>query len=52
LNDFFPGCDILAAAEGRNDGERFHRMRLRHHALVLRVDVNKDGRLLDIDTVK
>lgn len=52
LMDFFPECDILAAAEGLNDGEKFYRTRLRHHALTLRVDLDEDGRLLDIDTVK
>ena len=52
LMDFFPECDILAAAEGLNDGEKFYRTRLRHRALTLRVDLDEDGRLLDIDTVK
>lgn len=52
LVDFFPECDILAAAEGLNDGEKFYRTRLRHRALTLRVDLDEDGRLLDIDTVK
>lgn len=48
---FFPESDILSAAEGTNDDERFYRARLRHRALVLRVDIDEDGRLLDIDTV-
>jgi hypothetical protein len=52
LMDFFPESDIMAAAEGMNDGDKFYRTRLRHHALTLRVDLDEDGRLLDIDTVR
>jgi hypothetical protein len=52
LMDFFPESDIVAAAEGLNDGEKFYRSRLRHRALVLRIDIDENGRLLDIDTVR
>lgn len=52
LAGFFPGSDILSAAAGVNDEERFYRVRMRHKDLVLRVDITRDGRILDIDTVK
>ena len=52
LSGFFPGSDILSAAEGVNDEERFYRVRTRHKDLVLRVDITRSGRILDIDTVK
>jgi len=52
LNAFFPGSDILSASEGVNDEERFYRTRTRHKDLVMRVDITRSGRILDIDTVK
>jgi hypothetical protein len=52
LADLFPGSDLLSAAEGINDEVRFYRVRLRHRDLVLRVDLEERGRVLDIDTVR
>jgi len=52
LDSFFPGSDILSASEGMNDEERFYRVRTRHKDLVMRVDITRSGRILDIDTVK
>lgn len=52
LAAFFPGSEVLAASEGVNDEERFYRVRTRHKNLVLRVDITRSGRILDIDTVK
>lgn len=52
LASFFPGSDVLSASEGVNDEERFYRARIRHRDLLLRVDITRGGRILDIDTVK
>lgn len=52
LTGFFPGTEILGAAEGMNEEERFYRVRARHKDLILRVDITRNGRILDIDTVK
>ena len=52
LNAFFPGSDALSASEGVNDEERFYRVRTRHNDLVMRVDITRSGRILDIDTAK
>jgi hypothetical protein len=52
LADFFRGSEVVSAAEGVNDGERFYRVRLRHCDLSLRVDITRNGRILDIDTAK
>lgn len=52
LSAFFPGTDVLSASEGMNDEERFYRVRTRHKDLMLRVDITRSGRILDIDTVK
>lgn len=52
LASFFPGSDVLSASEGMNDEERFYRVRTRHKDLVMRVDVTRSGRILDIDTMK
>ena len=52
LNAFFPGSDVLSASEGMNDEERFYRARTRHNDLMLRVDITRSGRILDIDTIK
>lgn len=52
LSDFFRDSDILSASEGVNGEERFYRVRMRHHELLLRVDITHGGRILDIDTVK
>ena len=52
LADFFRGSEVLSAAEGINDEERFYRVRLRHCDLLLRVDITRSGRILDIDTMK
>jgi len=52
LNAFFPGSDVLSASEGMNDEERFYRVRTRHKDLVMRVDITRSGRVLDIDTAK
>lgn len=52
LSGFFPGSDLLTAWEGVNDEERFYRVRIRHKDLLLRVDITRGGRILDIDTVK
>ena len=52
LADFFRGSEVLSAAEGVNDEERFYRVRLRHCELPLRVDITRSGRILDIDTMR
>lgn len=52
LNAFFPSNDVLSASEGMNDEEPFFRVRTRHEDLVLRVDITRSGRILDIDTEK
>lgn len=52
LNAFFPGSDVLSASEGMNDEEHFYRVRTRHKDLVMRVDITRGGRILDIDTTK
>ena len=52
LADFFRGSEVLSAAEGVNDKERFYRVRLRHCELPLRIDITRSGRILDIDTMK
>jgi len=52
LSAFFPGSEVLAASEGVNDEERFYRVRIRHKNLVMRVDITRSGRILDIDTAK
>lgn len=52
LDSFFPGSDVLSASEGMNDEDRFYRVRIRHRDLLLRVDITRGGRILDIDTVK
>lgn len=52
LAAFFPGSDVLSASEGMNDEERFYRARIRHRDLILRVDITRGGRILDIDTTK
>jgi len=52
LDAFFPGSDVLSASEGVNDEERFYRVRTRHKDLVMRVDLTRGGRILDIDTAK
>jgi len=52
LAAFFPESEVLAASEGVNDEERFYRVRTRHKNFVMRVDITRGGRILDIDTVK
>jgi hypothetical protein len=52
LAAFFPNSEVLAASAGVNDEGRFYRVRTRHKNLVLRVDITRSGRILDIDTVK
>ncbi len=52
LADFFRGSEVVSAAEGVNDEERFYRVRLRHCDLPLRVDITRSGRILDIDTAR
>lgn len=52
LSDFFAGSAIISASQGTNEKERFYRVRIRHHDLLLRVDVTRDGRIIDIDTEK
>jgi hypothetical protein len=52
LAAFFPNSEVLAASEGANDEERFYRVRTRHKNLVMRVDITRSGRILDIDTVR
>lgn len=50
--DFLPGSKILSAARGENGGERFYRLRVRHKDLLLRMDIAKNGKIVDIDTAK
>ncbi len=52
VEEFFPGSKIVSAAQGEERGRTFYRLRARHHALLLRIDVGADGRMLDIDTEK
>ena len=52
LSAFFPESEVLAASESVNDEGRFYRVRTRHKNLVMRVDITRSGRILDIDTVK
>ncbi len=52
ISGYFPGAQILAAERDTDDGRTQFEVKIRYKDINLVVDVNPQGKILDVDMVK